>query len=120
MLENKLPEVYEEVSSEFGGLRDSDVSLGLCLSILKRLPKVSKEEIELLEKCDQLNNACRNELAHQLCSVSAEQCTSYCGMEPAQLLNKIGKLIESLYPECDRSLFTIYKRCGDYIKEKLV
>lgn len=121
MLEDKLPEVYEQVSSDYpGGLRDSDINMGLCLNILKRLPNATPEVIDLLEKCGQLNDACRNDLAHQLCSVSAEQCIAYCGMQPAQLLNEIGKLIALLYPECDRSLFTIYKRCGDYIKDKLV
>ena len=41
-------------------------------------------------------------------------------MEPAQLLRKLGDLIAALYPECDKALFTIYKRCGDYIKENLL
>ena len=40
-------------------------------------------------------------------------------MEPAQLLREIGELIAYLYPECDKSLFAVYKRCGDYIRENL-
>ena len=41
-------------------------------------------------------------------------------MQPAQLLNQVGKLIASIYPECDPALFTIYKRCGDYIKSRIL
>lgn len=41
-------------------------------------------------------------------------------MQPAQLLNQVGKLIAAIYPECDPALFTIYKRCGDYIKSKIL
>jgi len=42
------------------------------------------------------------------------------GVQPAQLLNQVGKLIAAIYPECDPALFTIYKRCGDYIKSKIL
>ena len=41
-------------------------------------------------------------------------------MQPAQLLNQVGKLIAAIYPECDPALFTIYNRCGDYIKSKIL
>ena len=34
--------------------------------------------------------------------------------------SKEGKLIAAIYPECDPALFTIYKRCGDYIKSKIL
>ena len=46
--------------------------------------------------------------------------TAACGMQPAQLLNQVGKLIAAIYPECDPALFTIYKRCGDYIKSRIL
>ena len=49
-----------------------------------------------------------------------QQIIAACGMQPAQLLNQVGKLIASIYPECDPALFTIYKRCGDYIKSKIL
>ena len=34
--------------------------------------------------------------------------------------NEMGKLIAAIYPECDPALFTIYKRCGDYIKSRIL
>lgn len=72
------------------------------------------------KSCNLLNESCRNSLAHQLTAVTAEQITAACGMQPAQLLNQVGKLIAAIYPECDPALFTIYKRCGDYIKSKIL
>ena len=121
MLQNKLPEVYDHVCTAFdGSLRDSDVSISLCTRILEALPNVSSDLLDFLRKCEMLNDSCRNELAHQLSSVSEEQLTASCGMQPAQLLRKLGDLIEVLYPECDRSLFDIYKRCGEYIKANLM
>ena len=75
---------------------------------------------DVLKSCNLLNESCRNSLAHQLTAVTAEQITAACGMQPAQLLNQVGKLIAAIYPECDPALFTIYKRCGDYIKSKIL
>lgn len=116
-----LPQVYAEVERAFNGqLRESDVSISLCCRILEQLPGVDREALDILKKCDLLNDSCRNELAHQLTAVTAEQLRSACGMEPAQLLRSLGDLIAALYPECDKSLFTIYKRCGEYIKDNLV
>ena len=115
-----LPAVYAKVESAFATpLRESDVSMFLCNRILEQLPAVDRAWLDILYDCEKLNDSCRNELAHQLTSVTAEQLRSSCGMEPAQLLRKLGDLIAALYPECDKALFTIYKRCGDYIKETL-
>lgn len=75
---------------------------------------------DILNRCNQLNESCRNELAHQLSAVTAEQIHAACGMQPAQLLNKLGSLIALSYCECDPELFTIYKRCSDYIKSKIL
>ena len=76
--------------------------------------------MDTLNCCNRLNESCRNELAHQLTSVTAEQIYAACGMQPAQLLGKLGKLIASSYPECDPELFMIHKRCGDYIKSRIL
>lgn len=120
-LMNLLPKVYEDVNASFGGaLRESDVSISLCISILKALPGVPASTLDFLRKCEALNDSCRNELAHQLTSVTEQQLCDSCGMHPAQLISRLGDLIAELYPECDKRLFDIYKRCGDYIKEKLM
>ena len=121
MLANKLPEVYQSVCTYFGApLRESDVSMEVCYRILEHLPDVPVDAMPVLKSCNQLNESCRNSLAHQLTAVTAEQITAACGMQPAQLLNHVGKLIAAIYPECDPALFTIYKRCGDYIKSKIL
>lgn len=52
--------------------------------------------------------------------MTAEQIRAACGMQPEQLLRKLGSLIALSYPECDPELFTIYKRCGDYIESKIL
>ena len=117
----KLPEVYQSVCTDFGApLRESDVSMEVCYRILEHLPDVPVDAMPVLKSCNLLNESCRNSLAHQLTAVTAEQITAACGMQPAQLLNQVGKLIASIYPECDPALFTIYKRCGDYIKSKIL
>lgn len=92
----------------------------VCYRILEHLPDVPVDAMPVLKSCNLLNESCRNSLAHQLTAVTAEQITAACGMQPAQLLNQVGKLIASIYPECDPALFTIYKRCGDYIKSKIL
>ena len=121
MLEQSLPRVYSAVCSSFGGaLRESDVSIDLCYRILKNLPNVPEDALSLIGVCSRLNDSCRNELAHQLTAVTADQIKAACGMYPAQLLKQVGGLITSLYAECDPELFTIYKRCGDYIKDNLI
>ena len=121
MLANKLPEVYQSVCTYFGApLRESDVSMELCYRILEHLPDVPVDAMPVLKSCNLLNESCRNSLAHQLTAVTAEQITAACGMQPAQLLNQVGKLIAAIYPECDPALFTIYKRCGDYIKSRIL
>ena len=121
MLATKLPEVYRGVCAYFGDpLRESDVSMELCYRILENLPNVPAEALTVLKSCNLLNESCRNELAHQLTAVTAEQITAACGMQPAQLLSQVGKLIAAIYPECDPALFTIYKRCGDYIKSRIL
>lgn len=121
MLEQSLPRVYSAVCSSFGGaLRESDVSIDLCYRILKNLPNVPEEALSLIGVCSRLNDSCRNELAHQLTAVTADQIKAACSMYPAQLLKQVGELIASMYPECDPELFTIYKRCGDYIKDNLI
>ena len=121
MLANKLPEVYQSVCTYFGApLRESDVSMEVCYRILEHLPDVPVDAMPVLKSCNLLNESCRNSLAHQLTAVTAEQITAACGMQPAQLLNQVGKLIAAIYPECDPALFTIYKRCGDYIKSKIL
>lgn len=120
-LAETLPEVYQRVSTSFGNtLRESDVSMELCYRILESLPNIPTEALDILKCCNQLNDSCRNELAHQLTSVTAEQIRAACGMQPAQLLGRLGSLIALSYPECDPELFTIYKRCGDYIKSKIL
>lgn len=120
-LAETLPEVYQNVSTFFGNtLRESDVSMELCYRILENLPGVPAEAMDILNRCNQLNESCRNELAHQLSAVTAEQIHAACRMQPAQLLNKLGSLIALSYCECDPELFTIYKRCGDYIKSKIL
>lgn len=120
MLERSLPEVYRSVAQSYsGGLRASDVNIVLCNRILAELPGIPENFRKLLENCEDMNNKCRNELAHQLTMVSAEQLRASCGKEPAQLLREIGELIAYLYPECDKSLFAVYRRCGDYIRENL-
>ena len=121
MLAEKLPEVYQSVCTDFGApLRESDVSMEVCYRILEHLPDVPVDAMPVLKSCNLLNESCRNSLAHQLTAVTAEQITAACGMQPAQLLNQVGKLITSIYPECDPALFTIYNRCGDYIKSKIL
>ena len=120
MLECSLPEVYQSILQSFSGvLRECDVSIMLCNRILAGLPDILENFRKLLENCEAMNEKCRNALAHQLTAVSAEQFRASCGMEPAQLLREIGELIAYLYPECDKSLFAVYKRCGDYIRENL-
>ena len=120
MLECSLPEVYQSILQSFSGvLRECDVSIMLCNRILTGLPDILENFRKLLENCEAMNEKCRNALAHQLTAVSAEQFRASCGMEPAQLLREIGELIAYLYPECDKSLFAVYKRCGDYIRENL-
>ena len=86
----------------------------------EHLPDVPVDAMPVLKSCNLLNESCRNSLAHQLTAVTAEQITAACGMQPAQLLNQVGKLIAAIYPECDPALFTIYKRCGDYIKSRIL
>ena len=121
MLAEKLPEVYQSVCTDFGApLRESDVSMEVCYRILEHLPDVPVDAMPVLKSCNQLNESCRNSLAHQLTAVTAKQITAACGMQPAQLLNQVGKLIAAIYPECDPALFTIYKRCGDYIKSRIL
>ena len=121
MLAEKLPDVYQSVCTDFGApLRESDVSMEVCYRILEHLPDVPVDAMPVLKSCNLLNESCRNSLAHQLTAVTAEQITAACGMQPAQLLNQVGKLIAAIYPECDPALFTIYKRCGDYIKSKIL
>ena len=92
----------------------------LCYRILEHLSDVPADAMAVLKRCNLLNKSCRNMLAHQLTAVTAEQITAACGMQPAQLLNQVGKLIAAIYPECDPALFTIYKRCGDYIKSRIL
>ena len=121
MLANKLPEVYQRVCIYFGApLRESDISMELCYRVLENLPGTPADAMTVLKSCNLLNESCRNALAHQLTAVTAEQITAACGMQPAQLLNQVGKLIAAIYPECDPALFTIYKRCGDYIKSRIL
>ena len=129
MLKKELPMVYAKVCGSFGtsALKDdSDVSLILCMNILKGIREVFGDcgvltdgAMELIGACHTLNDSFRNKLAHQLTAVTEEQICAACGMEPAQLLNRVGELIAALYPECDTKLFRIYKQCGDYIKERL-
>lgn len=121
MLRNALPQVYDRVEQGFGAaLREGDVSIELCGRILHELDGVDKEHLAVLDACQKLNESCRNALAHQLTALTAEQLRDACGMEPAQLLRRLGELIAALYPECDKSLFTVYKRCGDYIRDSLI
>ena len=121
MLEEKLPEVYENVCAYFGEpLREGNVSVELCYRILEHLSDVPADAMAVLKRCYMLNKSRRNALAHQLTAVTAEQIAAACGMQPAQLLNQVGKLIAAIYPECDPALFTIYKRCGDYIKSRIL
>ena len=129
MLKKELPMVYAKVCGSFGtsALKDdSDVSLILCMNILKGIREVFGDcgvltdgAMELIGACHTLNDSFRNKLAHQLSAVTEEQICAACGMEPTQLLNRVGELIAALYPECDPKLFRIYKQCGDYIKERL-
>ena len=129
MLRSKLPKVYEKLCIELTSevKEGCDISMVICLYALEGIREtygdcgvLTEDVMETISACYLLNDSFRNKLAHQLSTVTEEQICDACGMTPIRLLNRVGELIERLYPECDRSLFGIYKKCGDYIKDRLV
>ena len=109
--------VYAKVCGSFGtsALKDdSDVSLILCMNILKGIREVFGDcgvltdgAMELIGACHTLNDSFRNKLAHQLTAVTEEQICAACGMEPTQLLTAW----VSLSPRCTPS---VTRSCSGY------
>lgn len=117
---SNYPEISAVLQNSFRSeLREGFVNINLNNRILEQFPSVPKEQLDLLECCEQLNSNIRNNLAHQLVAASEQQLSDACGKSPYSLHREIGELIAALYPECDPELFHIYKDCEDYIRSQL-
>ena len=93
------PHIYHAVLSAFDNELSGDVTV-------------------TLEKCYNLYNS-RNIIAHQLKSVTAEDIKNIINISTSELIERIGRTIEELYPCCDPEIFSIYERCNRYIEDSL-
>ena len=96
------------------------------MPLLRILGKLPEHVLCTLEACENLNSEQRNQAAHQLHAVTNEDIRRVCvdgnrkvyGAD--ELVRIFAGMLENAYPEvCDRALFTIYDRCGDYISKRL-
>mgnify|MGYP004601236147 FL=1 len=82
--------------------------------------------MRVLEACLHLNTEQRNPTAHQLHAVTDEDIRRACvdgngkTYGAADLARLFGDMLEKAYPDvCDRTLFTVYDRCGEYLLQRL-
>ena len=127
VLRRKQPDVAAELERRCGiYLNDGDLSLFVGVPLLRILGKLPEHVLCTLEACENLNSEQRNQAAHQLHAVTNEDIRRVCvdgnrkvyGAD--ELVRIFAGMLENAYPEvCDRALFTIYDRCGDYISKRL-
>lgn len=107
-------------------LEKSDVSLFVCVRLLRILNPLPEHMQCALEACENLNTKQRNQAAHQLHAVTDADVRRDCvdgngrAYSPEELVRIFGAMLEKAYPEaCDKSLFAVYDRCGEYILQRL-
>lgn len=121
LLQQKLPEVYAAVNAELEHppLEDADLSIYVCNLLLKHLPETPPALLELFLACGKLNRKHRNPAAHSLYNLTEENIQKTVGMSCAELVEQLEKAILAIYPaECDPSIFTVYDRCEEYIRQQ--
>ena len=107
-------------------LETSEVSLFVGIPLLRILNCLPEHMMRVLEACLHLNTEQRNPTAHQLHAVTDEDIRRACvdgngkTYGAADLARLYGDMLEKAYPDvCDRTLFTVYDRCGEYLLQRL-
>ena len=132
VLRRKLPAAADELDLDRRcavDVTDSELSLFVGVRLLRVLGRLPKHVLCKLEACESLNSMQRNPTAHQLHAVMDEDIKRACvacvdGKKKAygsdKLVQIFGDMLEKAYPDvCDKELFTVYDRCGDYISQRL-
>ena len=119
-LKKQDPALAQRLDEEMG----SEVKQGpLSIKLLNRLLRLAggrpEDESDLLERCERLNKAQRNDAAHALHAVTDDDIRGACGYTSARLLRELQALLERAYPECAPSLFDVYEQCEAYIRKRL-
>lgn len=102
---------------------DSYPSIHIYNLILNCFQNLKNEEVsclELFQSIEKLNSESRNQAAHNLTAALTDadiQKGANCSC--AELVQALEKAIITLYPACDSSLFNIYRKCEEYIRERL-
>lgn len=121
---NRLKKQDPALAQRLDGEMGSEVKQGpLSIKLLNRLLRLAggqpEDESGLLERCERLNKAQRNDAAHALHAVTDDDIRGACGYTSARLLRELQALLERAYPECAPSLFDVYEQCEAYIRKRL-
>lgn len=127
VLRRAMPTVADELERRCAMcLTDSDLSLFVGVRLLRVLNQLPEYVLCTLEACESLNSVQRNQAAHQLHAVTDEDIKRACvdrnqkAYGADELVRIFGGMLEKAYPEvCDKALFTVYDRCGEYISQRL-
>ena len=127
VLRRKLPATADELNRRCAvDVKNSELSLFVGAPLLRVLGQLPEHVLCTLEACESLNSMQRDPTAHQLHAVMDEDIKRACvdGNQKAygadELVRIFGGMLENAYPDvCDKALFTVYDRCGDYISQRL-
>ncbi len=120
-MKSALPELYahyEQTIARSWEVRVNEISTYVCNDLLSYYPDVPEKAKSLFIHYDLLKDL-RNQLAHTLCAVTAEDVKTACGVEATKLLEEIEATIIIGFPVCDPVVFSVYDKSIEYIKSSL-
>ena len=122
LLQSALPELYrhyqQRMTARGWECRKSEVSTILCDELLGFFPNVPEKARQLFDHYNMLKYL-RNQLAHTLRAVSEADIQAACQVSIGKLLEEIEATIIMCYPVCEPSVFSVYEKSIEYIKNNL-
>lgn len=118
----RLPQVRAYVEEQIGKeLQDNTESIFIYNLMLEGLPSPPRaEQLSFLKKIENINQSLRNKAAHSFSVITDEDIKSAGdGMTSGEIVYRLERLIQDVYPECDPKLFEIYRDCGKYIVDMM-
>ena len=117
-----FPALYEHyvhcLASRGWAPEQKDISTYVCNDLLDYFHPLSPKPDALFAHYESLKEL-RNRLAHELCTVTDAEIKAECGADCAALLREIEATIIECYSACDPSVFSVYDRSIQYIKNNM-
>ena len=120
MISSELYSHYEAcMVNRNWNVKEADISTYICDDLLSYYGDLLPSGAKLLFAHYNGLKETRNRLAHELCTITDEDVVVACGVNSAAILKEIEAVIICCFEACDPSVFSVYDKCIEYIKEHL-